>query len=205
MEGEAKDGKALFGKAANAAQTLAPIRAVDQQSTAIRETAGRYAMQLSVDPIGASESLQAALQRFLAEVTSRLERLAAKESARGDGQAALRELLLKQQNIAAIKARQLERRTTRRGIQAAKDAGERTIEQARELLKLAQVERSRVMGQVFNNSLITAWRDLFVRLAPDEPFIAAFALPQATKGGVEARLETLYQDGSRGGNPRAKR
>lgn len=203
LKGEAMAGETLFVQAANAAQALASIRAVDQQSSAIRDTAGRYAMVLSVDPIGASESLQAALQRFLAEVTARLERLTAKESARRDGQAALRELLLKQQNIEAIKARQLERKTTRRGLQAAKEAGERTIEQARELLKLAQVERSRIVGQVFNDSLNAAWRDLFVRLAPDEPFIPAFALPQATKGGVEARLETLYRDGSKGGNPRA--
>jgi exonuclease SbcC len=203
LEGEAKAGETLFVQAANAAQALASIRAVDQQSSAIRDTAGRYATVLSLNPIGASESLQAALERFLAEVTVRLERLAAKESARRDGQAALRELLLKQQNIEAIKTRQLERRTTYRGLQAAKEAGERTIEQARQLLKLAQVERSRVVGQVFNDSLNAAWRDLFVRLAPDEPFIPAFALPQATKGGVEARLETLYRDGRKGGNPRA--
>ena len=59
------------------------------------------------------------------------------------------------------------------------------------------------MGQVFNDSLNASWRDLFVRLAPDEPFIPAFALPQATKGDVEARLETYYRDGRKGGNPRA--
>jgi exonuclease SbcC len=203
LEAEAKAGETLFGQAAIAAQALASARAVDQQSAAIRNAAGRYATVLSVDPIGTSEPLQAALERFLAEITARLERLTAKESARRDGEAALRELLLKQQNIEAIKVRQLERRTARRGLQAAKDAGERTMEQARELLKLAQAERSRVVGQVFNDSLNAAWRDLFVRLAPDEPFIPAFALPQATKGGVEARLETHYRDGSRGGNPRA--
>ena len=77
------------------------------------------------------------------------------------------------------------------------------MEQARELLKFAQVERSRVVGQVFNDSLNAAWRDLFVRLAPDEPFIPAFALPRATRGDVEARLETHYRDGSKGGNPRS--
>jgi len=203
LEGEAKAGETLFEQAANAAQALASARAVDQHSAAIREAAGRYATVLSVDPIGASESLQAALQRFLAEVTARLERLSAKESARRDGEAALRELLLKQQNIEAIKVRQLERRTARRRLHAAKEAGERMMEQARELLKLAQIERSRVVGQVFNDSLNAAWRDLFIRLAPDEPFIPAFALPQATKGGVEARLETHYRDGSKGGNPRA--
>lgn len=203
LEGEAKAGETLFGQAANAAQALASARAVDQQSAAIRDAAGRYATVLSMDPIGASEPLQAALQRFLAEVTARLERLSAKESARRDGEAALRELLLRQKNIEAIKVRQLERRTARQGLHAAKEAGERMMEQARELLKLAQIERSRVVGQVFNDSLNAAWRDLFVRLAPDEPFIPAFALPQATKGDVEARLETHYRDGSKGGNPRA--
>lgn len=203
LEAEAKAGETLFRQAANAAQALTSARAGDQQSAAIRDAAGRYATVLSMDPIGASEPLQAALQRFLAEVSARLERLTAKESARRDGEAALRELQLKQQHIEAIKVRELERRTARRGLHAAKEAGERTMEQARELLKLAQAERSRVVGQVFNDSLNAAWRDLFVRLAPDEPFIPAFALPQATRGDVEAKLETHYRGGSKGGNPRA--
>lgn len=202
LEAEAKAGEALLGQAANAAQALASARAGDQQSAAIRDSAGRYASALSMDSLGADESLQAALQRFLAEVTARLARSTEKESARRDGEAVLRELLLKEQQIEAIKLRQLERRTARRALHAAKEAGERTMAQARELLKLAQAERSRVVGQVFNDSLNTAWRDLFVRLAPDEPFIPAFALPQA-KGGIEANLETLYRDGSKGGSPRA--
>jgi exonuclease SbcC len=203
LEAEAKAGETLFGQATNTAQALTSARAGDQQSAAIRDAAGRYATVLSMDPIGDSEPLQAALQRFLAEVSVRLERLTAKESARRDGEAALRELLLKQQHIEAIKARQVERRTAHRGLRAAKEAGERTMEQARELLKLAQAERSRVVGHVFNDSLNAAWRDLFIRLAPDEPFIPAFALPQATRGDVEAKLETHYRDGSKGGNPRA--
>src|SRR5262249_21005725 len=85
LEAEAKAGETLFGQAANAAQALGSARAVDQQSSAIRDAAGRYATVLSMDSIGASEPLQAALQRFLAEVTARLERLTAKESARRDG------------------------------------------------------------------------------------------------------------------------
>ncbi|HGM7330388.1 AAA family ATPase [Stenotrophomonas maltophilia] len=203
LEAEAKAGETLFGQAANTAQALASARAGDQQSAAIRNSAVRYATLLSMDSISANEPLQAALQRFLAEVTARLARLTEKESARRDGEAALRELLLKQQNIEDIKARQLERRTARRGLHEGKEAGERAMGQARELLRLAQVERSRVVGQVFNDSLNAAWRDLFVRLAPDEPFIPAFALPQVTKGDVEAKLETHYRDGSKGGNPRA--
>lgn len=203
LEADAKTGEILFGQAANAAKALASARAGDQQSAAIRDSADRYAAVLSMDSIGVTEPLQLALQRFLAEVTSQLSRLTAKESARRDGEAALREALLKQQIIKTIEARQLDCKAARRGLFAAKEAGERAMEQARELLKLAQGERSRVVGNVFNGSLNAAWRDLFVRLAPDEPFIPAFALPKATKDDVEAKLETHYRGGVKGGNPRA--
>lgn len=203
LQTEAKAGENLFAQAASAAQALASARARDQQSTAIRDSASRYATVLSVDPIGTNEPLETGLQRFLDAVSAGLDRLSAKESARRDGEAALRELLLKQQGIEEIKVRQTERRKQRLRLNAAKEAGEGAMAQARELLKIAQVERARVVGQVFNDSLNAAWRDLFVRLAPDEPFIPAFALPTAGKRDFEAKLETFYRDGSRGGNPRA--
>jgi len=203
LEAEATTGATRFAQAANAAQTLAVARAGDQQSAAMRDSAGRYATALSMDPIGPNEPLQVALQRFLAEVGERLERLTAKESARRNGEAALRELLLKLQSIQAIGVQLAEKGAVCHGLSAAKEAGERAMEKARDLLKIAQVERSRIVRQVFNDSLNTAWRELFIRLAPEEPFIPAFALPQATKTDVEAMLETLYRDGTRGGNPRA--
>lgn len=203
LEAEATEGENLFVQAASTAQALASVRARDHQSAAIRASASRYATALSIEPIGANEPLHVALQRFLGEVSARLDRLTAKESARRDGEASLRELLLKQQGIAGIKTRQTERKEERRRLNAAKEAGEGAMAQARDLLKIAQVERARIVGQVFNDSLNAAWRDLFVRLAPDEPFIPAFVLPKATRGDIEAKLETLYRDGSRGGNPRA--
>ena len=203
LETEAQAGENLFAQAARTAQALASFRARDQQLVAIRDSASRYATVLTMEPIGASEPLQAALKRFLDQVSARLDLLTAKESSRRDGEASLRELLLKQQSIEAIKTRQAERKEERRRLNAAKEAGEGAMAKARELLKIAQVERSRIVGQVFNDSLNAAWQDLFIRLAPDEPFIPAFALPKATKGDVEAQLETLYRDGTRGGNPRA--
>jgi hypothetical protein len=44
---------------------------------------------------------------------------------------------------------------------------------------------------------------LFIRLAPEEDFVPAFALPKTSSGSVEAVLETLYRSGGKGGNPRA--
>jgi exonuclease SbcC len=60
-----------------------------------------------------------------------------------------------------------------------------------------------VVRRVFNDSLNHIWRDLFVRLAPEEPFVPAFALPSESEGLVEAILETIYRAGGKGGNPRA--
>lgn len=203
LEDDTKKGEGLFVQATSTAQSLATMRARDQQSNSVRASAGRYAVVLAIDPIEPNEPLPNAMERFMDEVNARVVRLNAKEAARRQSEASLRELLLKKQSIDEIKARQLERQAERRRLNAAKDAGEGAMSQARELMKIAQIERSRIVGQVFNDSLNAAWRDLFVRLAPDEPFIPAFALPQVTKGDVEARLETLYRDGSKGGNPRA--
>jgi exonuclease SbcC len=47
------------------------------------------------------------------------------------------------------------------------------------------------------------WRELFIRLAPDEEFVPEFALPPSGNGAVEAVLETRYRSGGKGGNPRA--
>jgi DNA repair protein SbcC/Rad50 len=77
------------------------------------------------------------------------------------------------------------------------------IEQGRELARRSRDARMDVVRRVFNESLNTLWRDLFVRLAPDEPFVPAFALPDVPGGAVEAVLETVYRTGGKGGNPRA--
>ena len=72
---------------------------------------------------------------------------------------------------------------------------------AKELSDRAIEVRTNIVRRVFNESLNEIWKDLFIRLAPEEPFIPAFALPQSVRGPVEARLETRYR-GETGGNPK---
>ena len=59
-----------------------------------------------------------------------------------------------------------------------------------------------MVRRVFNDTLNLVWQDLFVRLAPEEPFVPAFALPTTTDGPVQTILETIYRAGGKGGNPR---
>lgn len=87
--------------------------------------------------------------------------------------------------------------TTRRG------QADLVISSAKDLANRAQALRTEKVRQVFNDDLNAVWKELFIRLAPDEEFVPAFALPGAGSGVVEAVLETHYRSGGKGGNPRA--
>jgi exonuclease SbcC len=77
------------------------------------------------------------------------------------------------------------------------------IQSARDLVRRTREARGSIVRRVFNDQLNAVWRDLFVRLAPEEPFIPAFAIPEIEGADVEAVLETHHRRGGKGGNPLA--
>jgi DNA repair protein SbcC/Rad50 len=60
-----------------------------------------------------------------------------------------------------------------------------------------QVEavRSRIIGREFNDRLNRLWRDLFVRLAPHEPFVPAFKIPRESTLRLQPKLITTHRSG----------
>lgn len=79
---------------------------------------------------------------------------------------------------------------------------ERRRSVVRSLRDEAEAARARVVRRVFTGSLNRAWRDLFVRLAPEEPFVAVFRVADGMQA-VVAILETMHRDGKPGGPPAA--
>lgn len=64
--------------------------------------------------------------------------------------------------------------------------------------------RSAIIRREFNDRLNRVWRDLFVRLAPGEPFVPAFRIPQSSTQKLQPRLITEHRDGGEaGGTPGA--
>ena len=72
---------------------------------------------------------------------------------------------------------------------------------ARNLARVAGEARGAVVSRVFNDALNRIWHDLFIRLAPDEPFIPAFSVPDPSSGPMVAVLRTIHRSGERGGVP----
>lgn len=64
--------------------------------------------------------------------------------------------------------------------------------------------RSGIIRREFNDRLNLLWRDLFVRLAPGEPFIPAFRVPESSTQRLQPKLITEHRDaGDVGGTPGA--
>lgn len=196
-------GEQLLQANSKAAAELNALRARDQRATSIREAAGSLAQSVGVDAIGPSEPLSDALQRFLKHVQGHEEQLSAREAARREAAATVTELSAAEESLKALNAAIDSKRSLLGRLIDARTAADRRIEQARALASESRAERTRIVRRVFNESLNAVWRDLFVRLAPEEPFVPAFALPDSPRGAVEAKLETLYRSGAKGGNPRA--
>lgn len=64
--------------------------------------------------------------------------------------------------------------------------------------------RSDIIRRVFNDQLNRVWRDLFIRLAPSEPFVPAFRIPETGTRQLQPKLITVDRDtGEQGGTPGA--
>ena len=64
--------------------------------------------------------------------------------------------------------------------------------------------RSSIIRREFNDRLNRVWRDLFVRLAPEEPFVPAFRIPESSTQKLQPKLITEHRDGGEaGGTPGA--
>lgn len=203
LTGVVEEGQALIEEVAKARQTLSNLSILDQDGTTLRELLGRYVLELGVDPLHETETVESALHRFSEAVTGKVEILGSNQVIRREisGNSLERQRLLSSREPVAEALR--ERQQNLDQLVAAKDRADALISDARELSKRAGEARTAIVRKVFNGSLNRVWRDLFVRLAPEEPFVPAFAVPQGNGGPVEAVLETWYRNGGKGGNPRA--
>ncbi len=196
-------GEQMILAADKASRRLNELRSQNQRGSTIQATIVQIARDLRLPPSGDTESVDTALERLQADITKRELTLRARQSTLRDALEDVRErrtLLGRRTEITnTISAK----RSQMQHLVVAKKKARKRIDQAKALAHEVRETRARIVRRVFNDSLNKVWRDLFVRLAPDEPFVPAFALPKIGSGPVEVILETFYRAGGKGGNPRS--
>jgi exonuclease SbcC len=196
------EGGALIRNETERERDLALAREQDRASVELRAAVERLAASLGQSlPESATSLVDAVttLRDYVADRITSLQdrsagRAAATQAVEQLAEAARTQLRLKREIAAAQKE-------VERGAAAA-DELERRRSVMRDLRDEAEEARVRLVRRVFTHSLNRAWRDLFVRLAPEEPFVPVFRVPEADQG-VVASLETMHRDGKPGGPPGA--
>lgn len=119
-----------------------------------------------------------------------------------------RTALVIREELASATMRRAEAETTLRTQVAARKRADDAFRAAgavrKSVIRIADAAaeaRSRVVAEVFNDRLNSLWRDLFVRLAPDEEFVPSFDVPTSSAGRIRPVLKTVHRSGEEGGSP----
>jgi DNA repair protein SbcC/Rad50 len=202
LEATAAEGNILEQAATDAVRRLAQFRGNDQVATSLRATVDQLAANLSQPPLDVAESVGRGVERLQSYVEAREAAVAQREALRREALEDVAILTDVRARSVRLKdeAAELGERLTR--LKSAKKEADRRIGLAKAVVQESLERRTQIVQRVFNDELNKIWQDLFVRLAPEEAFVPAFALPTKSTAPVEAVLETVYQGEGRGGNPR---
>ncbi|MDU0326311.1 AAA family ATPase [Microbacterium sp. KSW2-21] len=88
-------------------------------------------------------------------------------------------------------------------LQAQMSTADSRMMSARDVLQHAEMTRSQLINEVFDQSLNALWAQLFTRFAPSERFTPRFVKQTAASRSVDVRLETELPDGRISGSPGA--
>ncbi|MCG5235308.1 AAA family ATPase [Xanthobacter oligotrophicus] len=88
-------------------------------------------------------------------------------------------------------------------IEEALERGAASRKSAQAIKAAVKDVRSEIVRHEFNDRLNKLWRDLFVRLAPSEPFVPAFKIPETAGQQLQPTLITQHRLGGDGGTPGA--
>lgn len=200
--GTMQEGDRLRDASAQVARRMVALQNSDQSMVVLRNGLTDLARRLGLPPSDEAPTSEL-LQLVKSHVEIREQGLNERQAARRTALEAIRELIAAQAIRVNLQGKQQETAAQLEHMRSQKQQADAIIELAKDLVRQTRDARTRVVRRVFNNELNTVWRDLFVRLAPEEPFIPAFAIPEEPGAEIEAVLETHHRRGGKGGNPRA--
>lgn len=189
---------------------VAARRAVSQAQTrnvslaAAHDTLSDFALSTGAPPVEDDESFDVAAMRLDVILAARATELDKRISMRRHGVGQIASIR------SAVRMRKEDDTKTEADF-ASWQRAERALERAQALRgqgngirnAIDQV-RSVIIRREFNDRLNRLWRDLFVRLAPGEPFVPAFRIPGTSTRKLQPKLITVNRDdGEAGGTPGA--
>lgn len=196
-------GEALAASETAARRSLTGYQSRNPARTAAMATLAEFASTLNQsapDPLLTTQQVVTQLLSVIDErITAQDLRVTSRSRARDSLRQAQVEFARRKDADDRIAAEQT---TFRRADDALKRAA-RIRSDAQTIKSQVEAVRSRIIGKEFNDRLNRLWRDLFVRLAPNEPYVPAFRVPTESTHRLQPKLITTHRSGGSGGTPGA--
>ncbi|MBC7146859.1 MAG: AAA family ATPase [Thioclava marina] len=203
LQGDAAYGEGLFVRLDSARRGLAAMRRGELQSASLLPEINAAVERVTGQPTTNFSGLREALEAATEVLSGRLRTIQAALSSRVAVETELEQYAREDQLLSDGMARTAEFEERLATMRRAFSSIGEVREQAKTIATAATQVRSGIVRDVFSGSLNTVWRDLFVRLAPNEQFVPQFRLPDRGDGKVEAVLETIHRSGQASGPPGA--
>lgn len=177
---------------------------IDAQSrdvtlAAARENLTSFATSAGETPVAEGESFDAAVARISERLVSQSSSLQQRVTRRRDALnkiTAIRADIQKRQDADAQISIDL---SAWQAANTSLEKAQNLRDQGIEIRNAVDRVRSSIIRREFNDRLNRLWRDLFVRLAPGEPFVPAFRIPASSTQKLQPKLITEHRDGGEAG------
>ncbi len=188
--------------AAQRAVTEAQSRSV--ALTAARQTLSDFAVAIATAPVVDGEDLDAAAERIQSLLDGENRQLESRLSLRREGREAVGTIRSLQSRSDRLSDELSRHEAALKVVARAHQRAQNVRAQGTRIRDAVDAIRSGIIRREFNERLNRLWRDLFVRLAPGEPFIPAFRIPASETQRIQPRLVTDHRSGgAAGGTPGA--
>jgi len=195
------EGARLRQDAQLADQAVVDIRNLDRERLAVEDLLSDLAEALRVPSQTDSESIEAAWTRLYGHAAKRQADALERRDFAQRVTSLVAEITTTQQAREAMAVEIASLAQTEQTLEDQANETERRRLVAYSVHTAATTTRDRIVERVFTDSLNKTWRDVFSRLAPNEPFTPAFGIPKSTTRALSLEIETIHRSGDRAGTP----
>jgi len=189
------DGARLEAENVVARRALTAGQARDLAGRAARQTLQEFAVSMGQPGPDEGETVQVAADRLAAVLVGQIQ------TVEREAIVSIRAALGRRSELDASIATDV---TALEEVELALERAQSVRSGGLRLRASVDAVRSAIIRREFNDRLNLLWRDLFVRLAPGEPFVPAFSIPSSHTQQLQPKLVTLHRDGGdAGGTPGA--
>ena len=196
-------GSKILDRRRRALAKLSSLRRNVRTLDGLRESILQFPNRLELDSPTKEEGIEQILNHCSNVVFSSIQEFDNRIALKSTAMQTLKKITWQMDRIKRMTHDQQERVQSLKIMKQALRRSEETRSEARKLAGCVEEVRTRIVSRVFSDQLNAMWRDLFVRLAPDEQFVPAFKVPQETARKLEVQLETRLRDGASAGHPKS--